>query len=84
LYLIGLAIYFWFVIFILPIFLSFEQIIEWTMMQMMIMPLFIFGFIVVSRYWIAAILRWLWRRIKGLFGFIRKMLGKVKSRLRRG
>ena len=84
---IGILIYLWFVAFILPSYITFYQLVEWLAMQTMLYPLFMALLLIAGRYAISAVLRWIGRRIKGIFGFVRNLLGSmlrwIRERFRR-
>jgi|Deesub1362A_J573_1020465.scaffolds.fasta_scaffold04008_2 hypothetical protein len=66
-----IAFYFWLLAFIIPEFITLHQLIMWLSMNILLYPIFVTAILVAGRYAIAAGIRGLFGKIKGLVGRFR-------------
>ena len=68
-----ILLYFWFVAFILPEFISFGKLIMWLSMQVLLFPIFAVAILVAARGLIGGGTRW-------IVNLARKLLGRLLGR----
>ncbi len=68
-----ILVYFWFVAFILPEFITFGQLIMWLSMQVLLFPIFIIAILVAARGLIGGGTRW-------IVNLARRLLGRLLGR----